>query len=455
MFISFFPNPKLFCSSFALWALLTILVWFFFGENLQALLSVAPLFGDAVALQIQAVNAENIQNLVDNPNVVWVNENRIWLYQYVLAAAVIFTCTWMARVALFENHSKTQLQWYCWSVSGTALILIVIFGTVQTSAWLNDWYGEFYNLIQQALSESNQALSDDQKVQVSDFMTLIWTFFIVVMINITILVLLSFFQNHFVFRWRTAMTDHYMAHWTKISHVEGVAQRIQDDTFRFTRTVEGLGDAFIRSVMTLLVFLPLLYELSANIPSLPLIGEVDGSLVFLALTSAAFGTALVAVAGFKLPGLNFDIQREEAALRKVLVVGEEDDSRSPPPAFKEFYKRVSLVTYRYYFHLLYFGYVRIFYQQASVFIPVVAMLPAIVSGTITFGLFTQISRAFDQVEESFKFLVNSWVTIVELLSIYKRLRQLDFAIEGHGTGIFDTYGAKGTSTEQTKNDPNT
>ena len=35
-----------------------------------------------------------------------------------------------------------------------------------------------------------------------------------------------------------------------------------------------------------------------------------------------------------------------------------------------------------------------------------------------------------QVRDSFQFLVNSWTTIVELLSIYKRLRGLDATIEG-------------------------
>ena len=42
----------------------------------------------------------------------------------------------------------------------------------------------------------------------------------------------------------------------------------------------------------------------------------------------------------------------------------------------------------------------------------------------------QILNAFGQVRESFQFLVNSWTTIVELLSIYKRLRSLEAALAG-------------------------
>jgi peptide/bleomycin uptake transporter len=42
----------------------------------------------------------------------------------------------------------------------------------------------------------------------------------------------------------------------------------------------------------------------------------------------------------------------------------------------------------------------------------------------------QILNAFDQVRSSFQYLVNSWTTIVELMSIYKRLRGLDALVRG-------------------------
>ena len=37
----------------------------------------------------------------------------------------------------------------------------------------------------------------------------------------------------------------------------------------------------------------------------------------------------------------------------------------------------------------------------------------------------QISRAFDRVMESFQFLVQNWSTVVEQISIYKRLRAFE------------------------------
>ena len=42
----------------------------------------------------------------------------------------------------------------------------------------------------------------------------------------------------------------------------------------------------------------------------------------------------------------------------------------------------------------------------------------------------QILRAFGQVASSFQFLVNSWTTIIDLISIYKRLQAFEASIHG-------------------------
>ncbi len=54
-------------------------------------------------------------------------------------------------------------------------------------------------------------------------------------------------------------------------------------------------------------------------------------------------------------------------------------------------------------------------------VPYVALAPTIVAAGFTLGVMQQILRAFGRVESSFQYLVNSWSTIVELMSIYKRL----------------------------------
>ena len=42
----------------------------------------------------------------------------------------------------------------------------------------------------------------------------------------------------------------------------------------------------------------------------------------------------------------------------------------------------------------------------------------------------QILNAFGQVRESFQYVINSWPTIVDLLSIYKRLRAFEASLKG-------------------------
>ena len=127
------------------------------------------------------------------------------------------------------------------------------------------------------------------------------------------------------------MNEYYMTHWSKLRTIEGAAQRVQEDTMRFASIVESLGSAFVSSIMTLIAFLPLLWTLSKEVTELPLIGAVNGSLVFIALLSAAFGTVLLAAVGYKLPGLEFNNQKVEAAYRKELVYGEDDQVRAAPP----------------------------------------------------------------------------------------------------------------------------
>ncbi|MBU2021063.1 MAG: peptide transporter, partial [Gammaproteobacteria bacterium] len=256
-----------------------------------------------------------------------------------------------------------------------------------------------------------------------------YTFSSIAAISITVAVLKNFFVSHYVFRWRTSMTEYYSSKWQQVRHIEGASQRIQEDTMRFASIMEGLGVRLISSVMTLLAFLPVLWGLSSYVKELPFIGEVPQALVFTALFWSIIGTTLLAVAGIKLPGLEFKNQRVEAAYRKELVYGEDNENRAEPPTLNELFNHVRKNYFTLYFNYLYFNVVRYGYLQAGVLVPLIALGPSIVAGVITFGLFQQINNAFNQVENSFQYLVNSWTTIVELLSIYKRLKAFEAAID--------------------------
>ena len=76
----------------------------------------------------------------------------------------------------------------------------------------------------------------------------------------------AFLTSHFLFRWRTSMVEYYHSVYDKARTIEGASQRVQEDTIRFSRIMEGLGTAFIESVMVLVEYFPLLMGLSVGIP---------------------------------------------------------------------------------------------------------------------------------------------------------------------------------------------
>ena len=68
------------------------------------------------------------------------------------------------------------------------------------------------------------------------------------------------------------------------------------------------------------------------------------------------------------------------------------------------------------------------YLQANVLSAYVFLAPAIVAGVITLGVMQQIIRAFSRVEGSMQYLIKVWPTIIELASVYKRLREFESKI---------------------------
>ena len=82
--------------------------------------------------------------------------------------------------------------------------------------------------------------------------------------------------------------------------------------------------------------------------------------------------------------------------------------------------------------IIYFDIGRIAFLQANVLSAYVFLAPAIVAGVVTLGVMQQIIRAFGRVEGSMQYLLKAWPTIIELASVYKRLREFEFKIEQVG-----------------------
>lgn len=407
MFSSFFPRPKLFALTFIGWALICVIGWFMLGEALGQYLSLGGLLGYDYVLPVAEALAEGAKaEPVENPG------ETFWFYQYMLSCYAAFVVSWL----ILSPHI-----WGRWSVIGSAIIVFITWFQVQLDVMINKWFGTFYDSIQKALGEPNSISADNYYMQ-------LLTFGKIALVAVTVAVFTRFFVSHYVFRWRTAINNYYTSLWPRVRHIEGASQRVQEDSMRFASIMEGLGVSLIDSIMTLIAFLPILWGLSVHVKALPIIGEVSQALVFVALIWSILGTAILALAGIKLPGLEFKNQRVEAAYRKELVYGEDDVARAEPPVVKDLFNDVRTNYFRLYSNYLYFNVVRYAYLQVGVLVPYIALAPTIIAGAFTLGVMQQIIRAFGRVESSFQYLVNSWTTIVELMSIYKRLKAFELAI---------------------------
>ena len=178
----------------------------------------------------------------------------------------------------------------------------------------------------------------------------------------------------------------------------------------------------IESVLMLIAFIPILWELSANVKYIPFIGEVDRGLMWACLLMAIIGTGFLSLVGAKLPGIEFDIQKEEAAYRKQLVKAEDIIEEIDQQKFNSLFDRVRSIHYYSYLHYFYFSITKFSFLQGMVIFPYLIMGPTIISAGITLGVVSQTVRAFGKVSESMQYIIRGWLEIVELISVYKRLR---------------------------------
>jgi peptide/bleomycin uptake transporter len=115
---------------------------------------------------------------------------------------------------------------------------------------LNHWRRPFGDGIQ-------NALTGEGNVTAEYMYGLFIQFAEIAALAILIFAFMRFFVSHYIFRWRHAMNDYYVANWSKLRHVEGASQRVQEDTMRFASIMEGLGVSFVDAIMTLVAFFAL------------------------------------------------------------------------------------------------------------------------------------------------------------------------------------------------------
>lgn len=175
------------------------------------------------------------------------------------------------------------------------------------------------------------------------------------------------------------MTSYYTTHWGKISYIEGVSN--------------------------------LVAHLS----------------VIVALISSVF----LILIGVKLPMLQFSNQLNEAAFRKALVIDEGSNKMNDDNA-RNLFGTLRYSYFKFYFHTLYFEACKGSFLQLGIVIPYFVLIPNLLAGVVTFGIFQQITYVYTRVTTALQIPINSSKEIIEVIAVFKRLRPLDEAIEQHG-----------------------
>ncbi len=316
----------------------------------------------------------------------------------------------------------TIKKWYLWSWIGSLIILSSLWVQVKIDVKINEWFGEFYDMIQKALGKPNA-------ITIEEYWASLFSFIVLAAMYVGVAVVVSYFTSHYLFRWRTAMVEYYHSVYEKARKIEGASQRVQEDTIKFSRIMESLGTSLIEAIMILVEFMPILFGLSIGIPIF-FFGDWEYGLIVGALIWSIGGTIFLVILGLilRLVGVEYDLQKKEAAYRKILVIAE-DDGTVRPKSIEELFDDVRSIHFLSYIRYLYFNIGRIAYLQANVLSAYVFLAPAIVAGAVTLGVMQQIIRAFGRVEGSMQYILKAWPTIIELASVYKRLREFEYKLQ--------------------------
>ena len=312
----------------------------------------------------------------------------------------------------------TDRKWLLWSWGGFTFIIFSLLSQTWIDVKINEWYKDFYDLLQKAPER-----------ELSEFYDGIFLFMKLAIPYVIIYTITNYFTRLWAFRWREAMTFSYMPYWRNVdAKVEGASQRIQEDCMNFAKIVESIGLQVIRAIMLLIAFIPILWGLSTNVV-IPFFKDISGSLVWVSLSASLGGLVISWLVGIKLPGLEYNNQKVEAAFRKELVYGEDDRKNYvQAPTILQLFTGIKFNYHKLFLHYGYFDLWAIWYRQLFVIVPFLIMAPGLFTAAFTLGVMMQVVNAFGEVKDAFSVFLYNWTRITELRSIHKRLMEFETAI---------------------------
>ena len=313
-----------------------------------------------------------------------------------------------------------------------ALVIGLSLGLVFMRVQLNSWYNDFYDALQRL----------DQVAFKAAIIRFTW----LALLNIVIAVYALYFQQMLEVKWRRWLTEHYIARWLAgqgyyrlqltDQGTDNPDQRIAEDVAQFVSSTLSISLGLLRSVVTLVSFIGILWTLSGAIMLAGVM--IPGYMVWAAIVYALVGTVLTILIGRKLVGLNFQQQRFEADFRFGLVrIRENAESialyRGETVEGQRLSARLASVVGNFWSLMRMqkrLGWYTNFWGQLSVVFPLIVAAPRFFAKEITLGGLMQISSAFGQVYDSLSYVIDSftslanWKAIVDRLATFHEGRQL-------------------------------
>lgn len=314
-------------------------------------------------------------------------------------------------------------QWFGWAYCGGSMLLGGLYAQVYMTVLSNKWRRDFFDMFAQLDTHT-----------LGEFWASLWHFTWIALCYVFFVVLTAYITRLYSLRWREAMTFAYIPRWRYVREdIEGASQRIQEDTYHFAKIVQLLGIQIASALMTLIAFVPILWDLSHDI-SVPFMPDMPGALVWIALSTSLGGMIISWFVGMKLPGLEYDNQKVEAAFRKELVYGEDDKTRfASIPTLTALFSGIRVNYHRLFLHYGYFDLWTYAYGQFMYVVPFLLLSPNIFAKTVTLGVLMQVIDAFSQVHGSFSLFIYNWTTVTELRSIRQRLYEFEVNLDKHSS----------------------
>ena len=326
---------------------------------------------------------------------------------------------------LFKGYWNASEKWKARGLLFSVIVLNLIM--VYLLVRINDWYRIFYDAL--------------QAYNWSSFWPLIGEFTGLAFIYIFIAVYAVYLRQMLTIRWRTWMTEQYLARWMRgqvyyrlqvlRTDTDNPDQRISEDINQFVSLTLTLLVGVLKELTTLGAFAVVLWNLSGAV-TVP-IGSTEftiyGYMFWLSLLYSGIGTYFVHVVGRKLIRLNFDQQRYEADFRfSMMRVRENSESiafycgeSAETIGFKERFANVIKNYWGLMRRTKLLNFYINGYSQLAIIFPLIMAAPRYYAGEMALGGLMQTLSAFGRVQDALSFFVGSYGSIAELAAVIQRL----------------------------------